>query len=142
MPQVCHPPVPPVHTVYWKVDLDSCPTCECDDTGPEASCTLHGDPHITVFDHREVSFVDSVRADAEMMSLEGGRTAESGNAFGWGDYWLVKSAEVFIQARYRRVYMPNAGEKMDKNHTFLTGVAVGGPFLHDTRSLSSQGMAR
>ena len=52
---------------------------------------------------------------------------DSADFYGWGDFWLVKSEKVFIQARYRKVYYPKASEPL--NHTYLTAVAVSGPFL-------------
>ena len=59
------------------------------------------------------------------------RTADVNDEFGWGDFWLVKSSDVSIQARYRKVYYPNANQPL--NNTYLTSMAVGGPFMRGHR---------
>ena len=35
------------------------------------------------------------------------------DVFLWGDFWLVKSEQVQIQARYRKVYYPKASEPLN-----------------------------
>mmetsp|Transcript_25890 Transcript_25890/g.60475 ORF Transcript_25890/g.60475 Transcript_25890/m.60475 type:complete len:779 (-) Transcript_25890:99-2435(-) len=119
---------------YWKVDASQCPEC-C--TDPKR-CTVHGDPHITVFDQARVTLL--LLQPAPTIHAEHGSEPSTGNSstntatqttqvenqFGWGDYWLVRSEKVQIQARYRRVHYPGAKHL---NHTYLTAFAVGGPFL-------------
>jgi len=86
---------------YWQVDASQCPEC-C--TDPKR-CTVHGDPHITVFDQAKVTLLLMPPVDL----LEGNATsgvnssnakdpsdaqgvAEVENQFRWGDFWLVKRA--------------------------------------------------
>jgi len=66
--------------------------------GPPGACTLFGDPHIMTFDHKRVDFYTP------------------------GEYWIVKSATVHIQARYRPTHT-TSGLSVTKE------LAVGGPFL-------------
>mmetsp|Transcript_27354 Transcript_27354/g.63805 ORF Transcript_27354/g.63805 Transcript_27354/m.63805 type:complete len:1018 (+) Transcript_27354:150-3203(+) len=115
---------------YWRIDASSCPDCDCEEG---ESCMVHGDPHITCFDQSQVSFLGVASVHDGKPGTAGGKQLRAPshpahtNMYGWGDFWLVKSEQVHIQARYRKVYYPNAQEPL--NHTFLTGVAVGGPFM-------------
>jgi len=69
---------------------------------------LWGDPHVNVFD-RDVLH-------------EHGRGA-SMNMFAHGDYWLVRSSDVFIQGRYWSTREDGASS--------TRALAVGGPFLQN-----------
>mmetsp|Transcript_9120 Transcript_9120/g.20298 ORF Transcript_9120/g.20298 Transcript_9120/m.20298 type:complete len:372 (+) Transcript_9120:97-1212(+) len=107
----------------------ACPSCCCD----SSSCTIYGDPHVKVFDQPDQATI-SLLAITGRASKPNQQAKHAGNAaaahsqkFGWGDFWLVKSEMVQIQARYRKVYYPKA--KHPFNSTYLTGIAVGGPFL-------------
>jgi len=127
---------------YWQVDASQCPEC-C--TDPKR-CTVHGDPHITVFDQAKVTLllmppvgllegnatsgVNSSNLEEAPFDSPGNTIAGVENQFRWGDFWLVKSEKVHIQARYERVNY--AGAK-HLNHTYLTAFAVGGPFLHGNK---------
>jgi len=61
-------------------------------------CLVWGDPHIETFDHSRADFYDE------------------------GDVWLVKSSQVFIQARYKATPFTNG-------LAATNAIAVGGPFL-------------
>ena len=65
--------------------------------------------------------------DSSIKQANAEQAKDADDVFGWGDFWLVKSQEVHIQGRYRKVYYPMAKEPL--NHTYLTSVAVGGPFM-------------
>jgi hypothetical protein len=76
--------------------------------GPRGKCLLWGDPHVKVFDQRAL-------ADALPVTfLEN------------GDYWLVKSRNVWIQGRYEATEWTNGKAS-------LHGIAIGGPFLHGNK---------
>merc|ERR1712019_18448 len=66
--------------------------------GPPGVCILFGDPHIMSFDHKRVDFYTQ------------------------GEYWIVKSEQVHIQARYRPTHM-TSGLSVTKEIVFS------GPFL-------------
>merc|ERR1711920_1151222 len=66
--------------------------------GPIGICILFGDPHIMSFDHKRVDFYTQ------------------------GEYWIVKSDTVKIQARYRPTHM-TSGLSVTKE------LAIGGSFL-------------
>jgi len=105
---------------YFMMDASECPSC-CEGQ----VCTIHGDPHVTGFDQAQVALVGGHRSAKK----HEGKTHE--NMYGWGDFWLVKSDEVLVQARYRKVYYP--GAKQPLNHTYLTAIAVAGPFLQGNK---------
>jgi hypothetical protein len=65
---------------------------------PSGICRVFGDPHVTTFDGSHVSF------------------------YSQGEYWLVKSRTVWIQARYMPTPITNG-------LSVVKEVAVGGPFL-------------
>mmetsp|Transcript_13383 Transcript_13383/g.31407 ORF Transcript_13383/g.31407 Transcript_13383/m.31407 type:complete len:733 (-) Transcript_13383:118-2316(-) len=100
---------------YFRIDATACSSC----VSEGQACTIHGDPHITVFDDQE---------QVVFLSLQQGPVDKHfDDMYGWGDFWLVKSLEVHIQARYRKVFYPKATEAF--NQTYLTAIAIGGPFL-------------
>jgi len=66
--------------------------------GPPGDCLLWGDPHVETFDHGFPNFYDE------------------------GEYWIVKSPQVYIQGRYLATPFTNG---LSATHQ----VAVGGPFL-------------
>eukprot|EP00443_Scrippsiella_acuminata_P071366 CAMPEP_0115504922 /NCGR_PEP_ID=MMETSP0271-20121206/70281_1 /TAXON_ID=71861 /ORGANISM="Scrippsiella trochoidea, Strain CCMP3099" /LENGTH=406 /DNA_ID=CAMNT_0002934139 /DNA_START=1 /DNA_END=1221 /DNA_ORIENTATION=- len=66
--------------------------------GPAGDCLLWGDPHVETFDHGFPNFYEE------------------------GEYWVVKSPNVYIQARYLATPFTNG---LSATHQ----VAVGGPFL-------------
>jgi uncharacterized ubiquitin-like protein YukD len=76
------------------------------ETPPEDSCTIYGDPHIVGFGKvpHHLSFVEASGSPKT------------------GDTWLVKTALVHIQGRF------NADVK---GRSFLKALAVGGPFLQN-----------
>jgi len=72
------------------------------------SCVLWGDPHVGIFD----------RGVAQGKGL-----APIIDAFGTGDFWLVRSSLVQIQGRYGQTPWTPPGQSA------LLAVAAGGPFL-------------
>mmetsp|Transcript_24032 Transcript_24032/g.55489 ORF Transcript_24032/g.55489 Transcript_24032/m.55489 type:complete len:355 (-) Transcript_24032:51-1115(-) len=107
-------------------DNGACPSCcPCD----SSECTIFGDPHVKVFDQQDKIALLALTRELQprrVMQAEAGNTQHS-RKFGWGDFWLVKSDLVKIQGRYRKVFYPKA--KHPLNATYLTGIAIGGPFL-------------
>jgi len=89
----------------------------CDCQIDPSNCTVYGDPHVFGFDKGDVNF---------MFSSEKRMEEDRQTTLPPGDYWLVKSKEVFIQARYQPVVYPNAKSQAN---TYVTGLAIGGPFL-------------
>merc|ERR1719414_245214 len=67
--------------------------------GPPGDCLLWGDPHVETFDHGFPNFYSE------------------------GEYWVVKSPHVYIQARYLATPFTNG---LSATHQ----IAVGGPFLN------------
>jgi len=112
----------------------------CDDYFTNHSrCEVFGDPHISAFDQPERSSMLAsiptndpevvVKAfDQSTALLDTGNRSHSPwyGEFLAGDFWLVKSKFVLIQARYREVQFSS---EQAKAQTFMTEMAVGGPFL-------------
>jgi len=69
-------------------------------TGPPGTCTIWGDPHVLTFDNKHVDFYSP------------------------GEYWLVKSSTMSIQARYLPTPVTH-GLAVTKE------IAVGGAFMND-----------
>merc|ERR1712087_1045271 len=67
--------------------------------GPQGVCKVYGDPHVTTFDGSHASF------------------------YSQGEYWIVKSSEVWIQGRYLPTPVTNGLSVMRE-------IAIGGPFLN------------
>jgi len=67
--------------------------------GPAGDCLLWGDPHVETFDHGFPNFYDE------------------------GEFWVVKSPQVYIQARYLATPFTNG---LAATHQ----ISVGGPFLN------------
>eukprot|EP00971_Amphidinium_carterae_P307667 6114458-Amphidinium_carterae.1 len=107
---------------HFMIDAAECPSC-CDGQ----VCIVHGDPHITGFDVASAAFVGGDR------SIVRATFPPHEDMFGWGDFWLVRSDEVLMQARYRKVYYPAA--KQPLSHTYLTAIAVAGRFLQGNKLL-------
>lgn len=79
---------------------------------PEGECSIYGDPHIVTFDSgHNMNFLSLPRED--------------GHVFDYGDFWLIKSKDVHIQARYMSQFVQG------KNGSVMTWIAVGGPFLQN-----------
>merc|ERR1712232_1416503 len=72
---------------------------------PAKVCTLWGDPHVIGFDQ-----VDDNKDRAVSF-------------YGDGDFWLVRSSTVHIQARFE-------GTKYTERLAATNRIVVGGPFLH------------
>jgi hypothetical protein len=66
--------------------------------GPAGVCKIFGDPHVQTFDGSHASFYSS------------------------GEYWLVKSQDIWIQARYMPTPVTNG-------LSVVKEIAIGGPFL-------------
>lgn len=88
-------------------------------------CAVWGDPHIQVFDDN----IGRVADDVIKETLEEGfgrrrRGSSVTNAYFYGNYWLVQSEAIWIQAHYlsRWTQLLEASS--------LAKIAVGGPFLH------------
>eukprot|EP00933_Yihiella_yeosuensis_P078091 TRINITY_DN891_c0_g1_i6.p1 TRINITY_DN891_c0_g1~~TRINITY_DN891_c0_g1_i6.p1 ORF type:complete len:530 (-),score=138.25 TRINITY_DN891_c0_g1_i6:382-1971(-) len=73
-----------------------------------ATCTIWGDPHLDVFDS----------------GLFGAEKEAPVDIFSSGNYWMVKSEDVHIQARYGTTQYTVDGQSA------LLALAVGGPFLN------------
>mmetsp|Transcript_35452 Transcript_35452/g.79973 ORF Transcript_35452/g.79973 Transcript_35452/m.79973 type:complete len:758 (+) Transcript_35452:80-2353(+) len=120
--------------LYYKADATVCPECPCDSG---QSCTVHGDPHITVFDQAKVALLGIDKAEERELNGESGqldldepsKSPKKSDRYEWGDFWLVKSQQIKVQARYRQVFYPRARQSF--NHTYLTALAVGGPFMRN-----------
>jgi len=102
------------------------------------SCQVWADPHVSGFDNSDNQGPDSLA----LLSMKGntvGNTAVGAftfdgrpvdlNAYDTGDFWLVKSEPVHIQARFRL-----SGEFIP-DRAAIGAVAVGGPFLKGHRLL-------
>jgi len=68
--------------------------------GPPGTCTIWGDPHMLTFDNKRVDFYSP------------------------GEYWIVKSEQVYIQGRYLPTPVTH-GLSVTKE------IAISGPFLND-----------
>merc|ERR1719264_1063718 len=85
--------------IFCNVFPAMCTDCQVKPpVGPLGECTLWGDPHIRTFDH--------IRSDY----------------YSPGEFWVVKSKYVWIQARY----LPT---KVTSGLGVTKAIAVGGPFL-------------
>jgi len=69
-------------------------------------CVLWGDPHIVPFD-RAVRMQNGRGSNVDM--------------YNYGDYWIVKSSDVYIQGRY--------WSSKYRGNSMTRGLAIGGPFL-------------
>jgi len=109
---------PKTGTSYdWKI-------FKCEDC-TDGACTIAEDPHINVFDGRQISLLqgqshfDSSSTQAmqtEMLQ----RSVADGEE---GDMWLVKSPSVSIQARYAR------DDTLAEENLFVKSLAVSGDFM-------------
>jgi hypothetical protein len=96
------------------------------------SCQVWADPHVSGFDNTENQGPDSlalISVGGEMQTKSrsfDGRPVDV-NAYDTGDFWLVKSEPVHIQARFRL-----SGEFVP-DKAAIGAVAVGGPFLKGHR---------
>jgi hypothetical protein len=77
---------------------------------PSGTCVIWGDPHILTFDQKRVDFYTP------------------------GQYWLVKSASVWIQGEYRPTHATSGLSVMKK-------IAFGGPFLQSNKLIISSTVA-
>jgi len=84
--------------------------------GLAGECTVAGDPHITGFDQQTMSLVNTDGDGHDVVDV-----------YGNGVFWLVNSDLIHVQALYNKVYYPNSQQPI--NHTYMTALAVGGPFL-------------
>lgn len=77
------------------------PTCEIDfsEDTEKRLCRFYGDPHWRTFDGKKYDF------------------------YGHGNYWLVKSPDVWIQGHYTPRWLNRPGR------TWTSKIAFGGPFL-------------
>lgn len=83
----------------------------------KATCTVWGDPHITVFDNQVNALGFS------QLSLLQNDIPPDVDTFRAGDCWLVRSEPVKIQGRYNTVDISHYKKP------FLRALAIGGPFL-------------
>jgi len=88
---------------------------DCPDVG---TCTIVDDPHITVFDKAQVSLLSIGRTRGVVAFKKDSDV---------GDIWLVRNQVVSIQAQY----LPD--EALSEKNLYVKAVAVGGPFLEDSK---------
>jgi hypothetical protein len=84
--------------LYFLLSSKTTPAVVVGPAGPTGTCTIYGDPHILTFDKKHNDF------------------------YSQGEYWVVKSDTVSIQARYLPTPMTH-GLSVTKE------VIIGGPFL-------------
>jgi len=84
--------------------------------GLHGECSVAGDPHITRFDEKTVSLLNTDGYGHDVVDV-----------YGSGVYWLVKSDKISVQAMYNKVYYTKS--KQPLNHTYMTVLEVGGAFL-------------
>lgn len=111
----------------YEVDIAGPPDCDGwvgvfpeIETCTDESCEVWGDPHINVFDNAQVSLLSVLSSFYEPNDINKDRNTD----LKIGDFWLVKSNDVYIQGRYNLVKMKTGDPK-----PFLRALAVGGPFL-------------
>jgi len=87
------------------------------------NCSVYDDPHINTFDGMQTSLLSVVGAASTRRTFTLADYATS------GDIWLVRSADVSIQARYTSSdAVPTKDEPM--KNSFVRAVAIGGPFVN------------
>jgi len=91
------PPLTPPPTSP-PIPVTAAPTPAPPPVGPRGVCRVFGDPHVKTFDGTHASFYSA------------------------GEYWLVRSSTVWIQARYAPTPVTNG-------LSVVKEVAIGGPFL-------------
>jgi len=112
-PHFAEPGQNPHHAHYGKpTDGSQLGACHFSDpsgsgTAPSGACVIYGDPHIVGFDTSHSTSLSLIQVDNPSVSS--------------GDAWLVKSSDIHIQGRFSAAKGGKA--------TFLTDLAVGGPFL-------------
>jgi hypothetical protein len=99
-----YPPEPSSSYPHRQGHHPSYPHHPAQPTGP-GQCLIWGDPHIKPFD------LPNVNHGLPVTFLQN------------GDYWLVKSHNVWIQGRFEATVWKNG-------LSALHGIAVGGPFMH------------
>jgi len=87
------------------------------------SCEVWADPHVSGFDNAAKGPMSLMRGH---LSTFDGQPLDVNN-YETGDFWLLKSASVHIQARYR------LSDEFDGNHSAVGAVAVGGPFIGNSK---------
>lgn len=114
-------PAPPP----WTGDPTSSPTPEPTPCPDEGVCTIADDPHIKVFDGKQISLFQADIQGASDSDVGLGTYLHSlindGEA---GDVWLVKAEEVQIQARYVR------DDGVSEAKLFVGALALGGNFVN------------
>jgi len=88
------------------------------DCGP-GECSIADDPHVRVFDGRQISLLQDRKANVESMEdffLKNGL-----------DVWVVNSGAVDIQARYSR------DETLPEDNLFVHSLAIGGKLMQGNR---------
>ena len=84
-----------VENAAWEAETEEREEGDCDD----GSCTIADDPHITVFDGKQISLMEGhIDVDANFFNILKDSIQDGEE----GDMWLVKSAGVKIQARHKR----------------------------------------
>jgi len=93
---------------------------DCED----GTCTIADDPHINVFDGKQISLLqghgklDTGAVQMLKRFIKDGET---------GDMWVVKSDKVSIQARYAR------DDSLAEENLFVRSIAVGGRFMNGSK---------
>lgn len=89
--------------------------CSAMEEEEKGTCEVYGDPHITGFDRAETNLLSTF---ASLIKLDPEQTTD---VITPGDFWLVKSRDVFIQGRYQMT--------KESKGSLLMWLAVGGPIL-------------
>jgi len=94
-------PPPDIPTTTPSIPITPPPDVPTPAPGPPGVCRVFGDPHVITFDGTRASF------------------------YSMGEYWLVRSTTVWIQARYAPTPVTNG-------LSVVKEVAIGGPFLRSS----------
>jgi hypothetical protein len=113
-----------VENAAWEAETEEREEGDCDD----GSCTIADDPHITVFDGKQISLMEGhIDVDANFFNILKDSIQDGEE----GDMWLVKSAGVSIQARYKR------DDSLEDKNLFVRSVALGGDFMKGNKLILS-----
>mmetsp|Transcript_75587 Transcript_75587/g.235320 ORF Transcript_75587/g.235320 Transcript_75587/m.235320 type:complete len:600 (-) Transcript_75587:124-1923(-) len=95
---------------------------------PEATCEIFDDPHVYGFDDARRGPVALLKSGVTrgQRGYSFHRHPMDVNAYGEGDFWLMRSKLMHVQGRLRR------SEAFVPDRAAVGAVAIGGPLLHDS----------